>query len=168
MIEKSISIINKLIGSFILYLGVLALPGCSQQALDKEIKADITGKAKEDINFAGVMYVVERGRVTLSGSCPTAKSREMVKQKLSTIHVIDSIEDHLMLAPVTLGPSFAIKQKVDSVLAKYPAVTAAVSDSAVVLIGKIKNADLNKLLSSLQKVHVNVNTGQLHKDMYGI
>lgn len=161
---KSMSMMNKLIGWFILNLGLLAVQGCSQQSLDKEIKADITSKAKEDINFAGVMFVVEKGRVTLSGSCPTAKSREMVKQKLRTIHVVDSVEDHLILAPVTLGPSFAIKQEVDSVLAKYPAVTAAVSDSAVLLIGKIKNADLNKLLPSLQKIHANVNTGRLHKD----
>jgi hypothetical protein len=134
---------------------------CSQQAKDKELKADVTLKAKEDVNFAGIHFFVEKGVVKLFGSCPTSKSRELIKQKLSTIHVIDSLEDHLVIAPVTLGPSFALKQQADSVLAQYPTVAASVSDTSITLLGEIEYSALQKLLAAMQKVHPNVKTSSL-------
>jgi hypothetical protein len=137
------------------------LEGCSQQAKDKEIKADITIKAKDDVNFAGLQYFVKNGIVKLFGNCPTTKAREMVKQKLSTIHVIDSLEDHLVIAPVILNSSFAIKQQADSVLATYPMVAASVSDTAIVLVGEIEYSNLQKLIPAMQKVHPNVKTSGL-------
>jgi osmotically-inducible protein OsmY len=140
---------------------VLPMVSCNQQARDKEIKADITVKAKEDVNFAGVQFTVENGRVTLLGSCPTLKSRAMLRQKLKTIHVIDSVDDRLQIAPVTIGSSFAVKQQVDSVLASYPTVTATVSDNAVALLGSISKKELGKLLESVGKVYANPATDRL-------
>jgi osmotically-inducible protein OsmY len=140
---------------------VLPMVSCNQQARDQEIKADITVKAKEDVNFAGVQFTVENGRVTLLGSCPTLKSRAMLRQKLKTIHVIDSVDDRLQIAPVTIGSSFAVKQQVDSVLASYPTVTATVSDNAVALLGSISKKELGKLLESVGKVYANPATDRL-------
>jgi osmotically-inducible protein OsmY len=140
---------------------VLPMVSCNQQARDQEIKADVTVKAKEDVNFAGVQFTVENGRVTLSGSCPTVKSRAMLRQKLKTIHVIDSVDDRLQIAPVTIGSSFAVKQQVDSVLASYPTVTATVSDNAVALLGSISKKELGKLLESVGKVYANPATDRL-------
>jgi hypothetical protein len=143
------------------FLGMcLAIPlmeACSQQSRDQAIKADITIKAKEDVNFAGVQFSVKDGLVKLFGNCPTPKSRELVKQKLSTIHVIDSVEDHLTIAPVTLGLNLTLKQQVDSVLAKYPTVMSTVSDTSVMLVGDIERPALQKLLPEMKKVYPNVN-----------
>jgi hypothetical protein len=162
LIEVNMKRINN---SWKVLLGIcLAIPvlkGCSQQAKDKELKADVTLKAKDDVNFAGLHFFVEKGVVKLFGSCPTSKSRELIKQKLSTIHVIDSLEDHLVIAPVTLGPSFALKQQADSVLAQYPTVAASVSDTAITLLGEIEYSALQKLLPAMQKVHPNVKTSSL-------
>jgi hypothetical protein len=142
----------------------LAIPfigSCSQQAIDQEIKADVTIKAKDDVNFAGIHFFVKNGVVSLFGSCPTSKSRELIKQKLGTIHVIDSLEDHLVIAPVTLGSSFVLRQQADSVLARSPTVAASVSDTAITLLGEIEYSALQKLLPALHKLHPNVKTSSL-------
>lgn len=147
------------------FIALLVLPACSQQSKDAELKADITVKAKTDVNFSGVLFTVDKGNVILSGNCPTTTSREKVKQLLSTIHMIKNVEDHLTIAPVILGSSFTVKQQVDSVLSKYPGITAVVSDTAVVLQGKIKTAELEKLLPSLVKLYPKVVTEYLKKEI---
>jgi len=139
---------------------------CSQQRQDREIKADITIKAKEDLNFAGVRFVVDSGVVYLTGTCPTEKSRAMVRQKLQTIHLIDRVDDQLTIGAVTIGATLSMQQDLDSVLAKYPSVTSVLSDSGVILIGKIKPSELEKLLPSLKKVHPVLNIDQLQTRMY--
>lgn len=125
---------------------------CSQEDHDKQIKADITSKAKSDINFAGVSFTIKDGSVTLTGSCPTVKARAGIDQSLSTIHILKSVDNRIKIAPVTMGASFAIKQAVDSVLATYPLVNAEVTDSAVVLIGSVKKQESAKLLADIKKV----------------
>jgi hypothetical protein len=145
-----------------LLLAVLLTESCSQQARDQAIKADLTVKAKEDMNFAGVQFYVKDGLVRLIGVCPTPKSREMIKQKLSTIHVIDSVEDRLTIAPVSLGPNLTLKQQVDSVLAKYPTVMSSVSETSITLVGDIESSELQKLLPVMKKLRSNVNATRLN------
>lgn len=145
----------------ILCTAMLMLVGCGQPAIDQAIKADITSKAKEDVNFAGVHFTVENGIVKLFGSCPTTTSRQLLKQKLTAIHVIDSVEDHLTIAPVILGSYFTLGHQVDSVLSNYPTVTASVSSVSVSIIGKISSSDLKKLLPSVKKIYPSVSTSGL-------
>lgn len=141
---------------------VLLLSACSQQARDREIKADITIKAKDDVHFTGVHFTVQNGNVSLWGRCPTEKSRAMVLQKLSTIHVIRAIEDRLIIAPVSLGSDFSTKQQVDSVLAEYPGVTAELSGDTIRLLGRAQQSELQKMLESLTEVSSEaVNTSKL-------
>ncbi|HKG08453.1 MAG TPA: BON domain-containing protein [Pedobacter sp.] len=139
----------------------LATTGCNQQMRDQEIKADITTKAKEDINFAGVQFTVQNGIVTLLGSAPTLKSREMLKQKVSSIHVIDSIDDRLQIAPVSIGANFTLKQQIDSVLVSYPMVIAAVSDNSAALIGSVSRKKRSKLLEQVGKLVGHTTTNRL-------
>ncbi|MDQ0639952.1 hypothetical protein QF042_003517 [Pedobacter sp. W3I1] len=142
-------------------LAVSLLSACSQKARDQAIKADLTTKAKEDVNFAGARFSVEKGTVTLTGSCPSVKSKNLLMQKIKTIHIIDSIDDRLVIRPVTIGPSFSLSQQVDSILAAYPSVIATVSDTTVVLTGKVPATALEKMVSAVGKVYPNVNTEQL-------
>ncbi|MEJ7560622.1 MAG: hypothetical protein WKF66_20090 [Pedobacter sp.] len=156
------SILSSWKAVFGLCLVILLMESCSGQAKDQEIKADITIKAKDDVNFAGVQFYVKDATVKLVGTCPTPKSIALVKQKLSTIHVIDSVEDYLTIAPVRLGSSLAMKQQADSILSKYPTVISSVSDTSITLLGDIGNSELQKLLPVMKKVHPNVITLRLN------
>ena len=131
---------------------LLLLSACSQQSRDREIKADITSKAKEDVNFAGAYFTVQDGNVSLWGKCPTEKSRDLLIQKLKTIHVIKVIDNRLTIGPVSIGSDFSLKQQVDSVLAKYPGITAALSGNGIQLLGSAKSTELQKILESLRGV----------------
>jgi len=149
----------------LLLLAGLILSGCKEGLRDEEIKADLTMKAKEDVNFAGVQFYVENAQVILSGSCPTIESRTMLLQKIKSIHVIDTVMDRLTIAPVILTSTFALKQDVDSVLATYPTVTALVTDSIVVIKGKVPDKDREKLLRSLGELSDQVRSDQLKKSL---
>ncbi len=146
---------------YVLYLFTFFLVGCTRKARDIEIKADITIKARDDANFGDVHFFVKNGLVRLVGSCPTPRSRELINQKLKSIHIIDSLKDELIIAPVTLGTSYALKQQADSVLARYPMVSAFVSNTSIMLSGEIEISELQKLLPLIKKVFPVVDTTRL-------
>ena len=141
------------------------MSGCREGIRDEEIKADLTMKAKEDLNFAGVQFYVENAQVTLSGSCPTLKSRALLIQKIKAIHVVDTIINNLEIAPVVLTTTFGLKQDVDSILSKYPTVTALVTDSIVGIKGKVKDQERGKLLRALGELSDQVRADQLERSL---
>lgn len=132
---------------------MLSFAGCSQQSKDKEIKADITTKTKTDVNFAGVSYTVNNGIVTLTGNCPTAKSKSDAEATIKGINIIKGINNQIQIAPVELTADFTLKQSVDSVLAAYPAVKADVAQQVVTLTGQTKKQEVNKLIPAIDKLN---------------
>jgi osmotically-inducible protein OsmY len=133
----------------------MLIGGCTN---DKDIKAQITGLAKNDVNFAGVEYTVDGKVVTLMGNCPSPKAKAAVESTLKSIKVLKGINNQIQISPVTLDTGFAVKLAVDSVLAAYPTVSAAVTNSNVTLKGKVKKAELVPLLTGIKKLNLpNVN-----------
>lgn len=147
---KHIDLFVPHIQQILLWMLPIITIACNPPNIDKEIKSDITLKAKDDINFAGVYYTVENRNVTLWGNCPTEKSRNLVKQKLSTIHVIKGVNDRILIAPVTVGSNFTMKRQVDSVLAEYPGLSTVISGTALKVVGKVDKKYLQKLHTSLR------------------
>jgi len=140
-------------GKLVFVIALLSITtSCSPYKRDQQIKADLVLKAKDDASFAGVQFTVYNRNVTLWGVCPTEKSRMMVKQKLSTIHVIKKIDDKMMLGPVELNANYVLKQALDSVLAEYPRATGKIDTSGIVLNGTVKQQYLAKLLKSVSRI----------------
>lgn len=137
----------------ILAMMFMGLASCSQQETDKEIKADIATKAKTDVDFAGVSYTVDKGDVSLTGKCPTVKSKDQVEQTIKSINIVKGIIDQIQIAPVVLDDDFALKQSTDSVLATYPMVKAEVAQQVVVLTGRTQKQNLGKLMAAITKLH---------------
>jgi osmotically-inducible protein OsmY len=143
------------------FMIIASIIACNPYERDRQIKIDISAKAKNDVNFAGVNFTVKNGIVTLSGNCPTSKSQAEVNQALKTIHILDSINDKIKISPVTLGSSLAMKRSVDSVLANYPAVNAAVTDTSVVLMGSLKSKESTKLMDDINKINTGTTVNRL-------
>jgi osmotically-inducible protein OsmY len=127
--------------------------GCNQQSKDKEIKADIAVKTKSDLNFVGVNYTVEQGTVTLTGKCPSDKSKAEAEQTIKGINIIKGINNQIIIAPVTITADLPLKQAVDSVLKDYPTIQADVLQNVVTLTGKAKKQDASQLLPALNSLH---------------
>ena len=134
---------------FIIY--ALTMVSCNSDEMDREIKADLTIKAKEDVNFAGVNFTVRNRNVKIWGYCPTDKSRKAIIQKLGTIHVIRNIEDQMVIRPVLIKQDFPLKQLADSLLAKHPESWAEITDQNIILRGNIKEKQLSKLLQEIKQ-----------------
>lgn len=131
---------------------LLALNSCSQQHKDEEIKRDLTAKAKNYKEFAGVHFVVHDGIVSLSGECPTENWKSVVETKVKGVYAVKGVINHITIAPVIIGTDDQLKQSVDSVLKIYPDVEAIVKDSIVELQGSAQSKDKQKLLSAIQQL----------------
>jgi len=127
----------------------LATAGCGPYQRDQQIKADLTMKAKEDVNFAGLHFTVEDRNLSIWGSCPTFKSKHAVMQKLSSIHVIKNIDERITIRPVTIGNNFSIKQEADSILAKHPGAWAEVNSNVVTIYGNFEKNASHKVMSTI-------------------
>jgi len=129
----------------------LSIISCNGYERDRQIKADLTMKAKEDVNFAGVNFTVRNRNVKIWGYCPTYKSRTAIIQKLGTIHVIKNIDNQLVIRPLTIGQDFDLKQLADSLLATHPESWAVITDQNIILKGNIKEKRLPKLLQAIHQ-----------------
>ena len=133
---------------------VIFLTGCSQQKKDREIKADITAKAKSEIAFAGVNYTVSNGIVDVTGVCPSAKERDKVESAVRRIAGVKEVKNSIAIGPVVLDADFSLKQSVDSLLMNYNLAGASVENSNVILTGSVPEKDLQKILNGLKKLPV--------------
>jgi hypothetical protein len=147
-----------------LLLVLLAVSSCNSYYCDRQIKQDITSKAKNDVNFAGLKFTVKKGEVRLFGNCPTERCLIEVNTTLKSIHVIRKITNEAGIAPVTINASYTKKLQVDSVLSGYPAVWAEVSDTAVVLRGSIAEEETPKLLRTIGMLHAGNTINELKTD----
>lgn len=129
----------------------LSIISCNSYERDRQIKADLTMKAKEDVNFAGVNFTVRNRNVKIWGYCPTYKSRMAIIQKLGTIHVIKNIDNQVVIRPLTIGQDFDLKQLADSLLAIHPESWAVITDRNIILKGNIKEKQLPKLLQAIHQ-----------------
>jgi osmotically-inducible protein OsmY len=134
---------------FALAVATALISGCTT---DNEIKADIAAKAKNDLNFAAVGYTVDNRIITLTGNCPSLKSRQQVLQTVKGINVAKSVVNRIQIAPVILDQELSIKQAADSILAAYPGVTASVKEGQLVLSGKASTQENAKLTEAMSRL----------------
>jgi hyperosmotically inducible protein len=138
----------------ILFLLLVAFcSSCSKAHQDKEIKADLTAKAKGQLDFADVSYTVQDAIVTLTGKCSTEKSKNGAEQMVKSINIVKGIVNKIVIAPVLINDDTMLKQTVDSVLKDYPMVKADISENTIVLEGKAGKQDVDKVLPALNKLH---------------
>lgn len=136
--------------NILIALIMLAMAGC--QTSDEEIRADIAGKAQQDLNFSGLKYTVENGFVDFYGHCPSDNALKKIEQTIKNIHVIKAVRYNVGIAPLVLDTLTPIKLQVDSVLGGYPLVNAQVDSAGAVLKGEVKAAGRSKLIKSLRKL----------------
>lgn len=127
---------------------IVCLASCSDP--DADVKADLTAKARKQIEFAGVGFTVDSGVVSLSGACPTGPMRDQLEATVREVYGVTGVRNSIRIAPVVIGTDRELKLRVDSVLQEYPQARAEVSDSVVVLQGQVKSAQVNELIAALQ------------------
>src|SRR4051812_10732989 len=95
---------------WIVISGVLASCHSDKDAI---IKADLSTKAESEKDFAGVLYTVENGMVTLEGACPSGKSKDAVEKTTKGLYGVKQVVNHIVIAPVVIGTDELLKKRVD-------------------------------------------------------
>lgn len=127
---------------------------CSCTPKDSDIKESIAVNAKEQLMFAGINYSVSHGVVTLTGKSVSQELKQKVIQFIQALGGVKQVIDKVGVAPVVLDSNFILKQKVDSVLAKYPTAESQVQQGVAKLTGQVKSTDQEKIMQGLSKLHL--------------
>jgi outer membrane murein-binding lipoprotein Lpp len=146
----------------LLICGTVFVAGCTT---DKDIEADITQKAKNDMSFAGVSFAVENKIVRLSGNCASIKASEKVLQAVKDINVIKGVINNVQISPVVLNDDFPLQQAADSVLAAFPGAEAHVKDHAITLSGNATKKDIDRLTAGVKRLNaaqLTINLTEIH------
>lgn len=85
---------------FFLLMLIAVCTSCSKEHRDREIKADLTTKAKNELNFAAVNYTVDDGIVNLTGKCGSEKSKQEAEETVKGINIVNGIVNKIVVAPV--------------------------------------------------------------------
>ena len=72
------------------------------QNKDVDVKGDLSTKAEQDKNFAGVRFTVEKGIVKLTGECSTDKARTEVETKAKSIYGVKEVINSIKIGPVVI------------------------------------------------------------------
>jgi hypothetical protein len=139
------TVMNKL--KLIMIIPFFMLQSCGGN--DKDIKADLATKAEEQKDFAGVNFTVSNHVVTLSGNCPTLKSKSSVETTTKGIYGVKQVVNNIQVAPVVIGTDQLLKKGIDSILKEYPGITAVTKDSIVYLQGKVPDEKVVKLKDAI-------------------
>ncbi|HEX2535268.1 MAG TPA: BON domain-containing protein [Chitinophagaceae bacterium] len=131
---------------------LLVLSSCSQSYRDREIKKDLTVKAKEAPEFAGVSYRVDNGTVTLMGTCPTREGRSKVQSATGSIAGVQQVRNEVMVAPLLLTEDYQTKISADSLLAAAPKAWVTVQDGIIVLHGTLEAEEKIRFLEGMTKL----------------
>jgi osmotically-inducible protein OsmY len=145
--KKKISVIK------LTLVWMLAAFTTSSCTTDKDIKAQIAGMAKTDLNLATVNYTVQDKVVTLTGTCPSQKAKDDAEKSIKGIRMIKEVKNQIQIMPVILDNTYPVKQAVDSVLAQYPTVTAQVSANEITLSGKATQKEVGPLQAAITKLN---------------
>jgi hypothetical protein len=141
-------------------LGLMfALAGC--RVSDQEIRADIAGKAQQDLNFVGLKYTVRDGVVNFTGHCPSQMAFTKVSETVKNIHIIKAVNYRVTIAPVQLDTLTTIKLKTDSVLAQFPQATANIEPSGITLKGEVTASERTKLTETVRLLNIGIMTDSL-------
>jgi hyperosmotically inducible protein len=130
-----------------IFMAIILLAGCTPK--DTTIKADLLATTKEQKDFAGVRFTVDKGVVTLSGECATPMSKDKIEKTAKETFGVKEVKNNIVIAPVVIGTDQQLKQGVDSLLKDYPGMEAITKDSIVYLQGKLSDDQVMKLKDAI-------------------
>jgi hypothetical protein len=135
-----------------LIIQLIVISGCGSKGKDRGIKADISSRARKEVAFAGVNYIVNKGVVYLSGACPSPKEKQQVEAIVGKIAGVKNVEDSIQITPVILDQNFWTRRAVDSLVQEYPTVTPSMSGDTVVLLGSIPEKQLPQIMEKMRSI----------------
>lgn len=123
---------------------------------DSTIQQSVDATLKNNADLAAVSATVKDGVVTLTGESKTDSSKSAVESDLAKLKGVKQVVNNITVAPpppppapVAISADDQLTKMVADVTKDYPGVKAEVKDGVITLTGKIRRANLQKLMTSL-------------------
>jgi hyperosmotically inducible periplasmic protein len=147
MILKKFKVI--VLAGFLFTSGFVA---CKGKPSDAEIQTEV-GKKLADEAGSGLTASVNKGVVTLTGTCKDEACRSSCAAEAKSVagvtDVVNNITVPVATAPVEITPDAPLQEAVNNVVKAYADVKAEVKDGVVVLRGQIERPKLQELMMAL-------------------
>jgi len=127
--------------------GFLLLAGCKPK--DADIKAAVDTAIA---TVSGVTAEVKDGVVTLSGTVASEASKTAAETAAKAVKGVKSISNTISVVVPQISGDDVLTTGVKTALAAFADVQAAVKDSIITLTGKVKRADLQKVIEAAQSL----------------
>ena len=127
--------------------GFLLLAGCKPK--DADIKAAVDTAIA---TVSGVTAEVTDGVVTLSGTVASEASKTAAETAAKAVKGVKSISNTISVVVPQISSDEVLTNGVKTALAAFADVQAAVKDSIITLTGKVKRADLQKVIEAAQSL----------------
>ncbi|MCU0430169.1 MAG: BON domain-containing protein [Cytophagaceae bacterium] len=158
------------LGAMIAIVFLIGFTACGPK--DAEIKTGVE-TALQGLDLSGVSVAVEKGAVSISGTCKEeavkakveelAKAVKGVKSVTNAITVEKPVEVVQEVVQETVAQVSELEQKVKDALKDFPGVTYELMGEEIKLKGEIAKSKLMVLMQGLQALNLKVNSKELVK-----
>src|SRR6185437_14226717 len=140
--------VNNIKGSaFFLMIFCFIFSACRSRPTDKAIQQDVNQQLSGNENYKAVTVSVNKGIVTLSGSCAgencVPEVEKAVKEQAYVDSVINNVHQKITDTIANLNNSL------QKIVSKYPGVQGVVSDSIITLTGSLTEDQLSALTNEV-------------------
>lgn len=136
---------------------VLFLPSCKNQPDDSVIRKNISDTMAAYMTMSGVTATVDKGVVSLTGTCDGNDCVDQAEQKILNIDGVKKVVNQVTVSTTDL----TLRTSVQSIVSKYQGVTADVAAGEIVLRGSISRDLLEPLMTELSQLNAKKIDNQL-------
>lgn len=136
----------------ILFFASVLLLACNGMVDDSKLKESVEAAIKTA--YPGVVVEMDNGIVILSGHVQDSRAKENLGKLVKSVKGVSEIENNVDVAvATTVSPNEGLTNNVRSVIKDYEGINAIVSDSTVILSGKLKQSKLEELVTKVEAFH---------------
>lgn len=127
-------------------LALLSFIGCSDSPDDAMIRKNISDILASNKNYTDVRPIVEKGTVTLQGTCYGEGCVADVEKNVSGIDGVKKVVNELAVSSTDL----TLRTSAQSIISRYAGVQADIAAGEIVLRGSISRDLLEPLMTELK------------------
>ena len=136
-----------------LMCSLFATVACKSGPTDEQIQQNVSSTLQ-----SGVTASVNKGVVTLSGTCPDETCKTSSESSAKNAKGVKSVVNNIIVSAPAPAPTVevtstdSLKTAVDALVKSYKTVEADVNDGVVTLTGEIKRSQLTTLMQSVNEL----------------
>jgi len=139
------------VASLLIACFAIFFASCNNKPTDAELQKSVDTTLKNNNNYTGVTASVNKGIVTLNGTCQGENCATDIEKKIKQDDNIDSVINNIHES--VQETDLTLRTSVEAIISNYPGVEADVAAGVVVLRGSIARDHLAELMDSISALN---------------